>query len=48
VHFSRVHPTLAVNTFNRCYHYEPLVAKIKRILTKSTTDLSLLELIQIA
>jgi hypothetical protein len=43
-----VHPTLVVNTFNGCYRYEPLVAKIKRVLAKSTTDLSVSELIEIA
>jgi hypothetical protein len=41
-----VHPTLTVNTFKRCYRYEPLVAKIKRVLAKSTTDLLLPELIE--
>jgi hypothetical protein len=47
VRSSGVHPTLTVNTFKRCFHYEPLVAKIKRVLAKSTTDLSLSELIEI-
>jgi hypothetical protein len=45
---SSVHPTLTVNTFKRCCRYEPLVAKIKCVLAKSTTDLSLPELIEIA
>jgi hypothetical protein len=44
---SGVHPTLAVNTFKCCCRYEPLVVKIKRVLTKSTTDLSQPELIEI-
>jgi hypothetical protein len=41
-----VHPTLTVNTFKRCCCYEPLVAKIKHVITKSTTDLLLPELIE--
>jgi hypothetical protein len=48
VRSSGVHPTLTVNTFKRCFRYEPLVAKIKHVLAKSTTDLSLSELIEIA
>jgi hypothetical protein len=44
---SGVHPTLTVNTFKRCCRYEPLVVKIKRVLNKSTTNLLLLELIEI-
>jgi hypothetical protein len=47
VRSSGVHPTLAVNTFKCCCRYEPLVVKIKRVLTKSTTDLSQPELIEI-
>jgi hypothetical protein len=43
-----VHPTLAINTFKRCCRSKPVVAKIKRVLAKSTTDLSLPELIEIA
>jgi hypothetical protein len=42
-----VYPTLAVNTFKCCCRYEPLVAKIKQVLAKSTTNLSLPELIEI-
>jgi hypothetical protein len=48
VRFSSVHPTHAINTFKHCCHYEPLVAKIQRVLAKSTTDLALPELIEIA
>jgi hypothetical protein len=48
VRSSGIHPTLAVNTFKCCCRYEPLVAKIKRVLAKSTTNLSLPELIEIA
>jgi hypothetical protein len=48
VRSSGVHPTLAINTFKHYCRYEPLVAKIKRILAKYTTDLSLLKLIKIA
>jgi hypothetical protein len=48
VRFSSMHPTQAINTFKRCCRYEPLVAKIQRVLAKSTTDLALPELIEIA
>jgi hypothetical protein len=48
VRSSGMHPSLAVNTFKCCCRYEPLVAKIKRILAKPTTDLSVPELIEIA
>jgi hypothetical protein len=48
VRSSGVHPTLAINTFKHYCRYEPLVAKIKRILAKYTTDLSLPKLIEIA
>jgi hypothetical protein len=48
VRSSGMHPSLTVNTFKCCCRYEPLVAKIKRILAKPTTDLSVPELIEIA
>jgi hypothetical protein len=47
VRSSDVHLTLAVNTFKRCCRYEPLVGKIKHVLAKCTTYLTLLELIEI-